>query len=230
MAAAATAAASAAPSLLSALRCRSLASFKQKLAAHTRLAALDITPGHVALALSDRGREAAVPFGVLARTAKPSADARILRSALRRADRMDPAGALDVSGLVVAVAPGGAEAAAAYTADLLAELEDGVGMLFPGLSAVLFYSEAHTIARSVRAQNRFLHSAALLPQNLESRKRKRFASHMDPKVPVESMNTDPSSKARISASEVLQIVLEDLRRKDASGVAHRTGHLASKTV
>lgn len=194
---------------------RSLPSLRHKLTPTSRLASLDITPTHVTLAISNRLRDTAFPFGMLARTSKPSADALILSHALARAEAVsDPPAALDVHALVVGLPPA-SESSASSLVPYLAELLQEEALL-PDLQAVLFYSEAHALSAALRAHADFLDALAELPVRLETRKLQRFDAAMNPKVPREQLEQGLDSKARIAATDVLQAVLDDLSRDQAA--------------
>lgn len=116
--------------------------------------------------------------------------------------------------LVVGLSPADREAdsddAVAYVQDLLQE--DG---LFPGLRGVLFYSETHAVRHAVDAQRDYKEAVNILPVKLESRKLRRFAAAMNPKVGPEEVEYGFESRARISASEILQAVLDDLKHEQS---------------
>ncbi|CDF36363.1 unnamed protein product [Chondrus crispus] len=194
---------------------RSLPSLRHTLTPNSRLASLDITPTHVSLAISNRLRDTAFPFGMLARTSKPSADALILSHALAHAEAVsDPPAALDVHALVVGLPPA-SESSASTLVPYLAELLQEEALL-PDLQAVLFYSEAHALSAALRAHSDFLDALAELPVRLETRKLHRFDAAMNPKVPREQLEQGLDSKARIAATDVLQAVLDDLNRDQAA--------------
>lgn len=199
------------PSLQSLLY-RSIPSLRHSLTPSSRLASLDVTPSHVSIALSNRDRDTAFPFGLLARTSKPSADALILSSALRLAESRDPGQPLNVHALVVGLSPtdGEADNVVNYVHHLLEEDD-----LFPGLRGVLFYSETHAVRHAVDAQRDYKEAVKSLPVKLESRKLPRFAAAMNPKVGPEEVQYTFESRATISASEILQAVLDDLKREQS---------------
>lgn len=200
-----------------ALICRSTEALRAALKSNWRLAALDVTKSHISISVSDRSLTQAFPFGILARTAEPHVDAKILTSAFRFGDKYDDDG-LQIGGLVVGVSPEANETID-YTKQLLEdqvtdELESATEeeALFPGLKGVLFYSEAHVLQSAIRAQQDFITAIEKIPPRLETRKQKRFAAAMNPRVPPESLVRTASSRARISATEILQAVLDDIHR------------------
>lgn len=200
-------------SLLATLLRRTLPSFKNGILPNTRLVGIDVTQTHISLAISDRSQQTAVPFGILARTAKPSADALILHSAFQHAANHDPKADLAISGIVVGVSPDTNAPHPEYI-DTLISGSDQKGPFFPDLAAVLFYSEAHALTRALHAYDDFLDSVHLLPRNLESRKLKRFAAAMDPKIPPEELQTGPAATAHTSTSDILQAVLDDMKQQE----------------
>lgn len=196
------------------LVCGSTGALATRLRPGARIASLDMSPTHVSLAVSDRERGKAVPFGVLARMSSPALDARTMLPAMRRADAMELSGSLDVQALIVGVPPVTA-APFDYVRELLREGEESSEegtTLFPGLAAVLFYSEVDAVLRAVKAQAEYSRAVSMLPLTLESRKLKRHAAAMNPKVSPEDLVANRASRARVSASEVLQAVLDDINR------------------
>lgn len=192
---------------------RTLPSLRHSLTPTSRLAAIDVTPTHINLAISNPVRDTAFPFGLLTRTAKPSADARILASSFARAETFaDPPHPLQVHALVVGLPPAsepGADAVVSYVDQLLRE-----DSLLPALKGVLFFSEAHALASALKGHHDFVHALESIPPRLESRKLKRFDAAMNPKVPSDQLQTGFHVSARIAATEILQAVLDELTRQD----------------
>jgi hypothetical protein len=195
------------------LLCGSVADLASRLRPRTRIAGLDITQTHLSISVSDRDRRQAVPFGVLARCGSATDDARALSRAIAHAHTADPRGSLDLAALVVG-APPGEEAGFEYVEALMRHGEDDEEIVppFPGLDGILFYSEAEAVRRALLGVEDFVRGVKLLPPRLESRKFGRFDTAMNPAVDATELVDDLSARARISASEVLQAVLDDLAR------------------
>jgi hypothetical protein len=176
-----------------------------------RLAALDISPTHLSIAVSDRDRRQAAPFGVLARSGTVKDDARFLARAIAHANAADPSGAFDIAALVVG-APPGVPAEFEYVDGLLLHGTEDAEIIapFPDITGVLFYSEAEAVARAIAGAEDFARSLRLLPERLETRKFGRFATAMHPTVGASEVIDGRAVRARISASELLQVVLDDL--------------------
>lgn len=206
------------------LLCPSVSALHQALSPRSRIMALDITSTHVSLAVSDIMREKAIPFGILCRTNSHHVDAKLFSSAFDNVSKLDNT-PLSVSALVISIPPTERSAAQAvcYARDLidssprLSQLEteeQKMDSLFPDLRACMLYSEAHALLKAVRGHRDYVDAVAKLPVRLESRRRSRFENAMNPKVAVEDLVDDQSVKLRISASEVLQAVLDDLASID----------------
>jgi hypothetical protein len=191
--------------------CQNISTMAGRLAPGARVAALDISPTHLTIAVSDRGRRQAAPFGVLARSGSVTDDARALARAITRANATDPSGSFDIAGLVVG-APPNAPAEFSYVDGLLLHGADDEEVIapFPGLDGILFYSEAEAVARAVTGVEDLVRGVELLPERLETRKFGRFATAMHPRVMANDVVDGRTVRARISASEVLQAVLDDL--------------------
>lgn len=215
MAAATASRASTATSTLQNLVCRSISSFRGAISPSTRIAALDLSPSHISLAISDRDQKEAYPFGVLCRAKSADTDARILTSAFKFAAERDEQGSLDVTGLIVGVSPQiESEQIISYTATLLdaKTVEGDLVDLFPGLKAVLFYSEPHALVHAIKQQEDYVQAIGLLPDKLETRRFQRFSMAMNPKVKQEDLVYDRDTKARISSNEILQAVLDQFHK------------------
>ncbi|CAN8061940.1 unnamed protein product [Agarophyton chilense] len=202
MAAAAKAASAAAAPSYTILR--SIGALRSHLTPASRLASFDVTRTHLSIALSDASRQHAAPFGVLARTALPSADAKILSSAFAHIPdhQMQPH---SIHALVVGVSPIQPHISMSYTTHLLQHID-----FLPNLSAVLFYSEAHALRNAIHTQLDILNALKLIPDDLETRKRKRFESAMYPRISKHQLIDSVSSRAQISPTDVLHAVLRDL--------------------
>lgn len=201
--------------LLDLLVVQSTTALRQALPAGAPLAALDVTPTHISLAQSDPSRSTAAPLGVLARTDTPSIDARILSSALSRASNLDEH-AGRAAGLVVVSPPLHRDDVVTYARELLVRHhpEDDQRTLWPGLKAVLFFSEAHVLRRSLLQRDDYARALKLLPSHIERPVRNRFDRAMLPPMSADELEDDVSTRARMSASEVLQAVLDDMREKE----------------
>lgn len=140
-----------------------------------------------------------MPFGILARLS-PTADPVILQSAFGKVEE-----ALDISALIVGVSPD--REPDMELIDALVEKD-----VFPDLYGVLFYSEAHALQRAVASQRDFVDAMQMIPERLETRKQKRFAAAMNPKIAKEELMMSHGTRAQISATEILQAVLQDLQR------------------
>lgn len=198
-----------------------MSALHQKILPQSRIMALDVTSTHISLAVSDVTGEKAAPFGVLARTKSPTVDAKLLSKAFENVEKFDNS-SLFVSALIISVPPSpqNAKLAISYAQDLVdarlgtstEEAQPGeiCNSLFPNLQACLLFSEAHALLKAVRAHHDYVDAVTKLPVRLESRRRSRFETAMNPKVAAEDLRIDLSVKARISASEVLQAVLDDL--------------------
>ncbi|GAB0490943.1 hypothetical protein MMPV_002184 [Pyropia vietnamensis] len=262
-------AAPALPPALRGLAVSSVAALRARLPLRGPLLGLDITPTHVAAALSDGDRITAAPFGALARST-PALDARTLRLALsapatqpalsrRRAvgaldSTDDPTAAIVPAALVVGVPPGGAAAAdvAAYVADLVGASPQP----FTGLAAVLFWEEADVVRRVLPAVEDFEAAMAFVsgdeagaagrgggggggggagesggaggavprPRYIERRWAKGRSAQLRPRRILTGAQR-VATVNRISASELLEVVLKELRVSAARGAAEerRTG-------
>lgn len=206
---------------LESLLCRNVASLHRVLQPNMRIASLDITQTHVSMALSDVRLGTAAPFGVLARTKSATVDGKLLTSALKKAEEMNES-SLDIGGLVIGVPPtnDGKTRAISYTRQLLLQ-DDGDGSddsnsdsnsntLFPDLKGCLFYSEAHALWHALQAHRDFTDAIRVLPDRMESKRRSHFDVAMYPVITKDDLVDDPSTKARISASDILQAVLDDM--------------------
>lgn len=213
----AAAALSSAPAPLRSLLCSSAAALSSRLAPFQRVAGLDITPTHLSVSVSDRSRRAAAPFGVLARSGTASEDARALARAISHAHAADPRGSLDLAGLVVGAPPGG-RAEFDYVEALLAHGvgDDEVIRPFGDVGAVLFWSEAEALRRAATGIDDFVDAVHALPPRLETRKFGRFDRAMTPKLDPALLEKDLAARARISASELLQSVLDDMAAASSS--------------
>lgn len=187
--------------------CSTLETLRARLGSQSRIAALDVTPTHVSLAVSDASRTSAAPLGVMRRTASPAADARILAGALSRGDPE-----LRVGALVVGSPPGSPPAD--YVGELLTEAK-----LLPDAESVLYYSEAAAVLRAARNAADAAAAAEKALPGRETRKRGRFETAMFPDIEAESVRADRGARARVSATEILQAALDDLARlpADADG-------------
>lgn len=188
----------------------SIAALRHHVTPTSRLVALDITPTHISLALSDRTQQQAVPFGILARTAKVSADAKILASAfsaIRQHAPEEDHQQLPIHALVVGVSPDRPDVSIDYTRELMHHQT-----FFPHLNAILFYSEAHALQHSIHAQRDLINALRLLPDDLETRKLKRFTAAMNPPTAKQQLLDDVSSRAQLGPTDILQAVLRDLNQ------------------
>lgn len=200
---------------LDSLLCRSLPALYQQLTPGRRIASLDVTSSHISIALSDETRRSAAPFGILARTKNASIDAKILTSAMTKVSEFEKS-PLQITGLIIGVPPisGDQEAVVTYARALLKQNVGLPDVLFPDLKACLFYSEAHALLRAVSGHRDYINAMRLLPPNLETKKLRRIEAALYPKVPTEELIDDMSVEARISASEILQAVLDKLESLD----------------
>lgn len=198
---------------LDSLLCRSVASMHRQMHPGKRIASMDVTNTHISLALSDESRRSAIPFGILNRTRSVTADAKILSSAIEKAAQFDRA-PLQITGLVIGIPPTTQEEneVLTYTRHLLEDNTGKVDSLFPDLKACLFYSEAHALVRAISDHRDFIEAIKILPTKLETKRESLFDLAMFPKVAPEDVLDDVSVKARISTSEVLQAVLDDLSK------------------
>jgi hypothetical protein len=196
------------------LLCGSVSALSSRLQARSRVVALDITPTHVNIAVSDRDRRRAAPFGVLARSGDMFNDARSIARAFSHANRLEPSGSLNVGALVVGVHPTAHREYAPfdYVGGLLAHGADDpeVNPPFPEVEAVLFYSEAAALERAVSSADDIVRALSLLEDNLESRKFNRYATAMHPRPSAETLSAGVENRALISASEILQVVLDEM--------------------
>jgi hypothetical protein len=208
------------PLVFSKVLCDSVRSLSSRLKPLTRVASLDISPMHLSIAISDRDRRRAMPFGILARSGNVSDDARALARAISHAHTTDPRGSLDLAAIVVG-APPGERAAFNYVEDLLRYGENDTEVIqpFPNLDGVLFYSEAETLRRAIADVDDFVSSVERLPSRLETRKFGRFDRAMTPKVDPSDLVNDVSARARISASEILQAFLDDAASSESSDLS-----------
>lgn len=198
------------PRSLSTLLCQSLNHFRSQLTSNSRLLSLDPTPTHVSLAVSDPTNTTAIPFGLLARTPKPQADAKILASALQRAEKLEERHGLHIHALVVNVPPLRASRVFEYVRDLVQ-----IQGFLDELKSVLLYSEAHVVKRMMLQQHDFTSALGVLPDKLETRRRKRFLEAMHPRTDdADSLMNRYEDGARLAASEVLQVVLDELNKDD----------------
>lgn len=209
------------------LLCPSISALHQSIVPQSRIMAVDVTPTHVSLAVSDPAREKAIPFGILSRTKNHLVDAKLFSSAFANVEKLDNTNFF-VSALIVSVPPieHSAMQAISYARDLIDThpnatiaadtegQENNTDMLFPDLRACMLYSEAHALLRAVRGHRDYIDAVAKLPVRLESRRRSRFENAMNPKMAVEDLVDNQSVKARISVSEVLQAALDDLAAVD----------------
>lgn len=198
------------PRSLSTLLCQSLTQFRSQLTPASRLLSLDPTPTHVNLAVSDPTNTTAIPFGVLTRTPKPQADAKILSSALQHAEKEDENNGLPIHALVVNVPPLHASHVFEYIRDLVQ-----IQGFLDDLKSVLLYSEAHVVRRIMLEQHDFTSALRVLPHKMERRRRKRFQEAMHPHMAgADGLMNRYEGSARLAASEVLQVVLDELKRDD----------------
>lgn len=200
-----------APFAYNKLLCDSVGTLRSRLRPFSRVAGLDISRTHISVAISDRDRRRAAPFGILARSENPADDARSLARAITHVHTTDPRGSLDLAALVVG-APPGEQAAFDYVEGLLqyGENDDEVIKPFLSLEGILFYSEAETLKRAIADVEDFVDGVRSLPPRLETRKFGRFDRAMTPKIDPSLLENDLAARARISASEVLQSVLDDM--------------------
>lgn len=207
----AAAAVARAPVPFRSLLCDSAAALSARLQPFQRVAGLDVTPTHLSISVSDRSRRAAATWGVLARSGSAADDARALARAVAHAHAVDPRGSLDLAALVVG-APPAARPDFDYIEALLryGEGDPEVVRPFADVAAVLFWSEAETLRRAVADVEDFVDAVHTLPPRLETRKFGRFDRAMTPKVDPSLLEKDIATLARISPSEVLQSVLDDM--------------------
>jgi hypothetical protein len=200
------------------LVCGSVAAFASRLQSQFRVVALDVTSTHVGVAVSDRDRRRAAPFGILARSGSVSHDARSLARAFAHANREDSEGSLNVGGLIVGTPPH-AHDHFEYIDGLIQHGADDTEIVppFPELSGVLFYSEAAALERTLAAADDIVRAMSLLPERLETRKFNRYATAMHPRVSSDDLNNDAQSRARIAASDILQVVLDEMSQRIESG-------------
>jgi hypothetical protein len=207
------------------LLCGSVSALSSRLKAQSRVVALDITPTHVAIAVSDRDRRRAAPFGVLSRSGDMVNDARSIARAFTHANKLDPAGSLNVAALVVGThpTPQNEHAPFEYVGGLLAHgaNDPDVNPPFPEVESVLFYSEAAAVERAVSSADDVVRALSLLADNLESRKFNRYATAMHPRPSAETLRNGIENRAHISASEILQVVLDEMAERTAT-VGHVT--------
>lgn len=201
--------------------CGSIEAFSARLGEGARVAALDLSDAHVSVAVSTRDRTEAAPFGVLARSNTVEQDGRLLARAFRHTSYTEPAEPLDVEGLVVGLAPPSVsdnkdshEAVFDYVRGLLdyGRSDPEIHVPLPGLQAVLFYSEAEALRRSIQALEDYAAGIAALPGSLErSRPRAKFEA-LYPTLSADDLKIDHAARARLSASELLQAALDDMER------------------
>lgn len=165
-----------------------------------RLIGIDETSGHVSLSICDSTWHAAVPFGIYMKTSKVTADAKLLESALNRLDDMT------ITGVVINTRPN-AHGQTEYLRDLfMPELD-----VFPGLRGVVMYSEAHALRHTLRKYMDFKAAVAQMPRTkMEAKRRTRFDVAMDPDLAESDLVNDIDAINRISASETLQTVLDQI--------------------
>lgn len=204
------------------LICRSTVALSRRLRRSARVASLDLTQKHLSIAISDRERGQAMPFGIFCRTSSPAIDAKMISSALRHAATLDESKSLHVDALVVGVAPD-SQIAIDYTYEfmrnqlsLAAEGSSSDECPFPDLTALLFYSEAHSLHTSLRNQADYIRSLESLPEKLDFGRLKRFAAAMNPRIAPAELIRDRPSRARLECTDVLQAVLEDLKRHSST--------------
>lgn len=193
------------------LLCRSVQALAKRIRPQTRLVALDITPTHVSLAVSDRLQRNAAPFGVLARSGEVHIDARSISRAVRHANALEEKGSLDLCAIVVGSAPD-EPAPFEYVDGLLRHGLDDEEVIrpFPDLDAVLFYSEAEALRRALTDLDDFVRALKILPGLRERRKLSRFQTAMNPVVKEEEIVLEGQTRTRLACSELLQAVLDDL--------------------
>lgn len=234
-------------SLLDKLLRPSLGALHASLPPNARLLCLDVTRTHVALSVSDTSRTTAFPFGILCRTASPSADARILSSALSLTSEIGARSAVEppkarqvpalesadapvtddhddftpsIQGLVINVpcAPADAKAVAVdYARALLQQAH--LARLVEDLKACVLYSEAWAWKHALQRAHDLTNAVSLLPPKLENKTRPRFEGAMFPTLTTHHLldlhaPVAREAVARISSSDVLQAVLDQLGSLD----------------
>lgn len=199
------------------LLCKSVSSLAKRLRPRTRVAGLDISPTHLSIAISDRERREAAPFGILCRSGDAAHDARSLARAIRHADRLEPGGSLGLAALVVGSARG-AQVESEYVEKLIRHGEDDEEVIppFANLDGVLFYSEAEALRRAIIGMEDFKRGVQLLPPRLETRKFGPAHTAMNPRPDPEDLKDGIAVRAQIGASEVLQAALDDIAECEQS--------------
>lgn len=198
-----------APRGLATLLCHTINDLRSRLTLSSRLLSLDLTPTHLNLAVSDSTNTIAVPFGLLTRTPKPQADAKILASAFQYTkDDHNPM--LQIHALVVNIPPLHAAPIFSYV-DKILQIQ---GVL-DDLKGVLLYSEAHVVKKLVPEQHELASAVRALPEGLDKARRGRFVEAMYPRIAdINDRAHLHKDHARLAASEVLQTVLNELNKKE----------------
>lgn len=123
-----------------------------------------------------------------------------------------------VEALVVGAPPqaGATDHVAEYAAAMLGQAprgaDDDAPAVLPGLRAALFYSEAHALHRALAAHADVAGAAARLPLRGERVRVRAFERAMHPIVEAGALQAGYAARGRISASEVLQAVLDEMER------------------
>lgn len=187
-----------------------------------RVASLDITPTHLSFALSDISRRTAAPFGILARTKSAIIDSKLLTPAFAKAAEFENTSSLNIGGLVIGVPPtqDDAKRSIAYARELLQENVSELSSLFPDLQGCILYSEAHALRHTLKERHDFADAINLLPDRLESKRRSHYEVAMYPVITKDDLVDDLSSRARISASEILQVMLNEMFKLDRSSESY----------
>lgn len=183
------------PAATKRLVCSTLRTLASRLPVNTRIAALDVSPTHLSVALSDSALTSAHPFGVLRRGANARTDSKILTSVF---DRLD----FSISALLIGTPPHGPPTD--YVNELLSN-----SALLPDTNSLLYYSEPAAVVHAVQGAYDVRNAAKLLANRKESRKRHRFAAAMFPDLNPASLDLPQSARARISATDILQAVLDE---------------------
>lgn len=191
--------------VLSSLLCRTVPQLRSRLSPGSRIAAVDVTSTHLSVSISDASRESAYPFGILARTPKLSADARILAAAFKQAGDN-----LNLQGLVVNVSAGDdGEEGVAYLEGVLDENAGGL----EEVRGVLFWSEAETLRRSLGRTEDVMEVMKHLKRE-KWNKMRRYVGAMHPSVKGVQAEQKWEMRANVSVTETLQVVLEQLNMQD----------------
>lgn len=175
-----------------------------------RIISMDVKGSHVSISVSDAMNRVAVPFGIFSTTRKTETDGKLLANAFRNIGE-----GFQVAGLVVNIPPSTSSSETlTYTRELL--MPDSTP--FEALRAVLLYSEVHAFRQTLVRYIDFKNAVTQFPRkSMEAKRRSRFDSAMYPNLDQDDLINDSQAINRISSSEVLQTVLDEISSLERDG-------------